>query len=70
MLYRCDICGAENIEPQSLRHRKVFGYRPVTAFGVDVVLKAFGDYAEHICKECAKKTMEAAFAAEFEKGKS
>ena len=69
--FNCDMCGAENIKPQKLRHTEVFGYTPTEPKGVRVILEAFGNsgYCEHICEACADKAMAAAFAAEFERKK-
>jgi len=71
IMFSCDMCGAENITPQELRHTEVFGYTPVDPKGVKVILKAFGNngYCEHICESCADKTMAAAFSAEFDRKK-
>jgi len=65
--FSCDVCGAQNIEPQGLRHRETMGYRLGAAIGVEIHLKAFGSYSEHVCGECAKKAMVSAWNAEANK---
>lgn len=55
--FSCDMCGAENIDPQGLLHRETMGYGLGQAVGVEIHIKAFGGYCEHVCEKCAEKAL-------------